>query len=324
VGTKREIIAKYNYIDEDYKMLFQVIRYHPKSFAQRAFDMETRNWVYSLKGVRRVLYNLPRVICADVIFVVEGEKDADNLHDFLKKGSSVNRIAVTTCSGGSSAWKEEYNKFFKDKIVYIIPDTDKAGHLLSIKVAKGIIPYAYFIKIVNVFHSGESYIKQEFQNDISDWIDKGHSLNEFIYLCQTSEKVTDEYIKKEEEKFIPVKFKRYEKLKWNYKEFPLTTEHLVTKEMIMRALDYPVSRLIEVNRNGKAHCINPSHEDVNWSMDTRNNFCYCYGCGYHGDSISVARFKWKCDFKTAVRKLCKLLVGSNEATEDEGRWENNI
>jgi DNA primase len=324
VNTKREIVAKYNYIDEDFKLLFQVIRYHPKSFTQRTFDALSREWVYSLKGVRRVLYNLPRVIGADVIFLVEGEKDADNLQAFLQKGSSINKIAVTTCPGGSGAWKEEYNKFFKDKIVYIVPDSDKAGHSLAVNVSKGILPYAYFVKIVELFYSGDGYIKKEFENDITDWIDKGHSLNEFIWLCQISEKVTGDYLKREENKFTPIKFKKYEKLKWDYKEIPLATEHCVTKEMVMRALDYPISKFVVVDSRGKAHCINPQHEDVNWSMDTRNNFCYCYGCGYHGDSISVARFKSKCDFKTAVRKLCKLMVGSNEATNNQGRWENSI
>ena len=39
-------------------------------------------WVYDLKGIRRVLYNLPALLAANAdapIFIVEGERDADNL-----------------------------------------------------------------------------------------------------------------------------------------------------------------------------------------------------------------------------------------------------
>jgi len=74
--------------------------------------------------------------------------------------------------------------------------------------------------------------------------------------------------------------------------------------MISKAMDYPISFLINVNRSGKAFCINPNHEDDVRSMDTRNNFMYCYGCGFHGDVIRLARFLWKCDYATAVKRLC--------------------
>ena len=51
----REIVATYRYVDEGGNALFEVVRFHPKSFRQRKPD-----GTWSLNGVRRVLYRLGR------------------------------------------------------------------------------------------------------------------------------------------------------------------------------------------------------------------------------------------------------------------------
>src|SRR6266581_3034452 len=76
-GRKR-IVAAYAYVDESNQLLYQVVRFDPKSFGQRRPDGKG-GWVWNIEGVRRVLYRLPEVLTAHEIFVVEGEKDADNL-----------------------------------------------------------------------------------------------------------------------------------------------------------------------------------------------------------------------------------------------------
>jgi putative DNA primase/helicase len=79
---ERKIVAVYPYVDESGKVLFEVVRYEPKAFAQRQPD-GNGGWVWNLNGVRRVLYKLPDVLRAvqsgETIFIVEGEKDADAL-----------------------------------------------------------------------------------------------------------------------------------------------------------------------------------------------------------------------------------------------------
>src|SRR5262245_34599145 len=56
------IVATYDYLDEDGRLLFQVVRYSDKSFKQRQPDGKG-GWIWNLKGVRRVLYRLPELLC---------------------------------------------------------------------------------------------------------------------------------------------------------------------------------------------------------------------------------------------------------------------
>ena len=68
-------------------------------------------WVYSLKGVRRVLYNLPDVITATHVIVVEGEKVANRVRRErrgLEDWISGSRWAVTTTCGGAEGWGPAY------------------------------------------------------------------------------------------------------------------------------------------------------------------------------------------------------------------------
>jgi hypothetical protein len=51
------VVDEYRYVDEDGRPLFIVERRHPKDFRQR-----TPDGVYSLNGVRRVLYRLPQLL----------------------------------------------------------------------------------------------------------------------------------------------------------------------------------------------------------------------------------------------------------------------
>lgn len=75
---QRKIVATYDYRDENNTLLFQVIRFNPKGFAQRRPDGNS-GWVYNLNGVQRVLYCLPETLKAETVYIVEGEKDADRL-----------------------------------------------------------------------------------------------------------------------------------------------------------------------------------------------------------------------------------------------------
>ena len=60
----RRIVAEYSYRDEQGALLYQAVRYEPKKFSFRRPDAK-REWVWSLKGVRRVLYRLPELLAAD-------------------------------------------------------------------------------------------------------------------------------------------------------------------------------------------------------------------------------------------------------------------
>ncbi|MBI3182068.1 MAG: hypothetical protein HYZ28_07980 [Myxococcales bacterium] len=50
------IVAAYSYTDEAGALLFEVVRFEPKTFRQRRPDGKG-GWVWSIKGVRQVLYH---------------------------------------------------------------------------------------------------------------------------------------------------------------------------------------------------------------------------------------------------------------------------
>ena len=115
------IVATYDYTDETGTLLFQVVRFEPKTFRQRKPDKEKPDgWSWNVKGVRQVPYRLPELIeqiaLGRTVFIVEGEKDADNL---AKLG-----VPATTNAGGAGKWHDELNEYFRGADVVIIPDND--------------------------------------------------------------------------------------------------------------------------------------------------------------------------------------------------------
>lgn len=118
----KRIVAEYSYHDADGNLLYQVVRYEPKNFRQRRAD-GNGGWIWNLKGTPRVLYRLPELVKADPddpLFIVEGEKDADNLHAV--------GVVATTCPQGAGKWsKLSDDTALHGRCIVIVPDSDEAG-----------------------------------------------------------------------------------------------------------------------------------------------------------------------------------------------------
>lgn len=133
--TKREIVARYPYSDELGEVLYEVVRYHPKDFRQRRPD-GGGGWSWKLGDTRRVLYRLPWVLEAvanhKLIWVVEGEKDADRLQEILPDGE-----VATTNAGGAQKWRPEYTEALRGAGVMIWGDRDVVGakHVAAVAAA---------------------------------------------------------------------------------------------------------------------------------------------------------------------------------------------
>lgn len=169
-----KIIKTYDYTDENGKLLFQKVRLEPKSFRVRVPD-ENGRWRWSIGDTRRVLYNLPALIMAETVFVVEGEKDADRLGE-------LGIVATCNFDGASKGnqspkWDDSYNSYFAGKTVYIIPDYDEPGDAHAKHIARSIKPYAKFVKIVDL-------PDQDHGGDVSDWLDRGGTFEQLMNLCQ--------------------------------------------------------------------------------------------------------------------------------------------
>lgn len=117
-----EILATYDYTDEEGNLLFQVVRFYPKDFRQRR-PAANGEWEWSLAGTPRVLYHLPDVRKAvDAgrrVFVVEGEKDVHTLEAW--------GLAATCNPGGAGKWPKECSEGLRGAHVIVIPDNDDAG-----------------------------------------------------------------------------------------------------------------------------------------------------------------------------------------------------
>jgi len=134
---KGEIVEVYDYVDESGKLLFQVCRLSPKDFRQRRPD-GNGGWIWNMKDTRRVLYQLPEVIKAGEIFVIEGERD---VHALMGLG-----LTSTTNPGGAGKWKNEYSEYLRGKRVFLLPDNDDPGKQHMVKVGKSLIGRAKSIK----------------------------------------------------------------------------------------------------------------------------------------------------------------------------------
>ncbi len=129
-AEEKKIVATYDYKDESGNVIYQVVRYQPKSFAQRHKN-GNGEWAWNMEGVKRVLYHLPEILQENgTIYLVEGEKDCDNLWEY--------GMVATTSPGGASAWNPEYADYLNDKRVVVIPDNDEAGLSYARAVVKSL------------------------------------------------------------------------------------------------------------------------------------------------------------------------------------------
>ncbi len=158
------IAATHDYRDETGALLFQVIRKDPKGFKQRRPDGRG-GWIWNLDGVRRVLYRLPELLAAPadaVVYVVEGEKDADRI--------VATGLVATTNPGGAGKWSPAFNETLRGRHAVILPDNDVAGRAHSQQVAQTLHGVAALVKVVELPGLPE-------KGDVSDWLDANGTRN---------------------------------------------------------------------------------------------------------------------------------------------------
>lgn len=85
----------------------------------------------------------------------------------------------------------------------------------------------------------------------------------------------------------------------HYKLFTNKLDSL-TPTQIERAKQYPLKDLLGTNKN-ITNC--PFHDDRTASLNIKNNFFHCHGCGVSGDTIKFLMEKENLSFKEAVIKL---------------------
>jgi hypothetical protein len=163
--AKPKIAKTYDYRDERGELLYQVVRLEPKDFRQRRPDGRG-GWDWKLGDGRRVPYRLPDLIKAvadgEIIYIPEGEKDADNLRAI--------GLAATTNAGGVKKWRPEYREHLRGADVVVLPDNDEAGREHGDLVAASLRGIARRIRILDI---GKLWRECPLKGDISDWLTAG-------------------------------------------------------------------------------------------------------------------------------------------------------
>ena len=189
---KKEIVATYEYTDEDGGFLFETVRFKPKSFAQRT--KKDGQWVWKLGSTRRVLFRLPevkRAIAENIwLALVEGEEDVLTLE---KHG-----IVATTCPMGAGKWRGEYTESLAGAILVIFPDNDKVGIEHALKVAREVYGTVREVKIV-----GLSGLKDK--EDITDWFNHGHTVEELRQIVENTNPFEISEVQRTDEEVIKSK-----------------------------------------------------------------------------------------------------------------------
>jgi uncharacterized protein DUF3631 len=162
-AENRRMVAQYPYRDERGLLLFEVVRFQPKSFAQRRPDGRG-GYVWGLNGVPRVLYRLPELLnTIGTVYVTEGEKDADHLADL--------GLTATCNPCGAGNWRSDFNQHFAGRDVIILPDNDGPGLAHSDDVARALYSVAKSVRVIWLSGVPE-------KGDVSDWLDAGHTIPE--------------------------------------------------------------------------------------------------------------------------------------------------
>lgn len=161
-------VAAYDYIDADETLLYQVLRFYPKTFRQRRPD-GNGGWTWKLGDVERVLYRLPQVRAAIAkgmpVYLVEGEKDVQAM-----EAAGV----VATCNaGGAGKFSLNMAAEFAGAQVIIVADDDGPGRDHAAEAA-------YMIETADA--ASVTIVGPASGKDAADHLAAGHHVDEFVPL----------------------------------------------------------------------------------------------------------------------------------------------
>ena len=152
-----QLVTTYHYHDPAGHLVFSKNRYEPKTFR-----VVGANGQWGLQGASPTLYNADLIASSDPetpVFVVEGEKDADNLATFLGW--------LATCNyDGAGKWSQDYTALLTGRHVVIIPDNDEPGIAHGRMVADALSGVAASVKLITLPDMPP-------HGDISDYMSRG-------------------------------------------------------------------------------------------------------------------------------------------------------
>jgi hypothetical protein len=165
-GKLGPIVATYDYVDEEGNLRFQVTRHSPKDFRQRRPD-GAGGWIQNLNGIQPVLYRLPRLLKAETVFLVEGEKDVHALEGW--------GLTATCNPMGAGKWRAEYAHSLAGKRVIVLADNDEPGRKHALDVCASLHGKARSVRLVEIPGLPD-------KGDVTDWAAAGGDLEALWFL----------------------------------------------------------------------------------------------------------------------------------------------
>lgn len=155
-GFLGKFVCAYVYRDESGKPLFEVARIdtskggkRDKTFRQHRLVGE--NWTFPLEAgvpdeLKDTLYHLPEVKSAikagATVYVVEGEKDADNM--------AALGYTATTNVMGAGKWRDAYTAALAGADVALVPDNDKPGRVHAELVSRSMCGKVKSVRVIDL------------------------------------------------------------------------------------------------------------------------------------------------------------------------------
>jgi DNA primase len=144
---------------------------------------------------RRVLYRLGVLVKAapgSIVLYCEGEKDVEN-------AEALGFVATT--AGGAADWRMEFADYLQGFDLVIIPDNDNAGRLCAAKVARDCYGKTARIRILEL-------PGLEKGGDLSDWIQAGGTSEKLLTLIAATERfegnLTEDFRRRNKDPKMPL------------------------------------------------------------------------------------------------------------------------
>jgi hypothetical protein len=171
-GADGDILRTYDYHDARGQIVVQSIRTRSGSprFRQRRPDGKG-GWEWGGISDPPLYYepDLRKAAIGSVVWICEGEKDADRLHEA--------GLIATTNIGGSANWKSRYAPLFEGQRVIVLEDNDEAGRKRSAAILQDLDQIAASVKVIRLPNLPD-------KGDVSDWLDSGHTFRELEDLAR--------------------------------------------------------------------------------------------------------------------------------------------
>jgi len=177
-------ITEYHYKDTQGNIVFTKVKKEDnngKAFYWQHIDASGTTVMGMPRNCDKILYNLPTVVEAvltnEIIFLVEGEKDAETL---------INQGLIATTATESTTWRESFTDLFKNARIALLYDYDKAGFKRRDFIISNLASKIKSLRVIDL--PGIEYTESH-GKDITDWLNvEDNTIENFIRLVgQTPE-----------------------------------------------------------------------------------------------------------------------------------------